>query len=250
MTAKVLVVLVIAAIVAQSSMAHLCVFNPLQRAPLYDINTQASNSCKLFNAPCGFNTPGNPVISVKAGEEYTVVFQKNENHWTQQNRGNFSINFASSPTGSFKMLAVVEDTNTPSLTVFTANVTIPMLSSSAAQAVLQFIYDTDGGPPNFYQCADIAIVPAVCGDGIVEQGETCDPGTGNFQAHCCHPNCQSFAPRDICGPSAGPCFTLPRCVSAGGSPTNLVCSTPRQKKAGSRCGTSRNHRCTASGKCK
>jgi len=244
-------VLVVLLVLIASSTAHICILSPLQRAPLFDLNTEGSNACKWFSGPCGVNTPGKPAIGVTGGNNLTVVFQKNENHWTLQNRGNFTVNFAVNTNDHFHQLALVEDTNTSSLTLFTVNVTIPITPLYDTHAVLQMIYYTDGGPPNFFQCADIIVYAKGpgCGDGIVQAGEQCDPPS---KAACCNNLCQFYSVGEVCGNHHTKCQFPSRCglANANVPSSRMVCKAARNKEVRAVCSTFPvAKKCNAQGKC-
>ncbi|KAI0005423.1 Metallo-peptidase family M12-domain-containing protein [Russula compacta] len=58
----------------------------------------------------------------------------------------------------------------------------------------------------------------MCGNGIVESGEECDPGKGS-NSTCCDPNTCKFIGNAVCDPSSSPCCTA-QCQFA---PATQVC---------------------------
>ncbi|KAG5646892.1 hypothetical protein DXG03_001968 [Asterophora parasitica] len=58
----------------------------------------------------------------------------------------------------------------------------------------------------------------MCGNGIVEKGEDCDPGKGVDSA-CCDPETCKFRPGALCDPESSPCCTG-QCTFA---PSTQVC---------------------------
>jgi len=58
----------------------------------------------------------------------------------------------------------------------------------------------------------------MCGNGIVESGEDCDPGKGS-NSTCCDPNTCKFRGNAVCDPSSAPCCTA-QCQFA---PATQVC---------------------------
>jgi len=151
------VLLVVVLLIAVCS-AHVCLLNPMQRGRNPDVNTEASNDCFKLKAPCGDNTPRPPVEIVRSGFNYTVVFQKNLNHWSASKQGNLQINFAKSPDGPFIKLAEIADTNSPSLTVYLQSIRFPHTLTALDHAVIQVVYDPGTVGP-FYQCGDVSIIP-------------------------------------------------------------------------------------------
>jgi hypothetical protein len=62
----------------------------------------------------------------------------------------------------------------------------------------------------------------MCGNGIVESGEDCDPGKGN-NSTCCDPNTCKFTNNAVCDSSSAPCCTA-QCQFA---PVTQVCRSAK-----------------------
>lgn len=62
----------------------------------------------------------------------------------------------------------------------------------------------------------------MCGNGIVENGEDCDPGVGSTSA-CCDVNTCKFRNNAVCDPDSSPCCTS-QCTFA---PTTQICRPSR-----------------------
>lgn len=58
----------------------------------------------------------------------------------------------------------------------------------------------------------------MCGNGIVEAGEDCDPGLGS-NSTCCNPTTCKFAAGAVCDPASSPCCTS----SCSFAPSTQVC---------------------------
>lgn len=58
----------------------------------------------------------------------------------------------------------------------------------------------------------------MCGNGIVEPGEDCDPGVGKTSA-CCNPTTCTFLPNAVCDPASSDCCT----DTCNFSPATQVC---------------------------
>jgi hypothetical protein len=58
----------------------------------------------------------------------------------------------------------------------------------------------------------------MCGNGIVEQGEDCDPGQGT-QSDCCDAQTCKFKPGAVCDPQSSSCCT----GQCGFAPSTQVC---------------------------
>ncbi|KAJ7139500.1 Metallo-peptidase family M12-domain-containing protein [Mycena epipterygia] len=65
----------------------------------------------------------------------------------------------------------------------------------------------------------------MCGNGIVEQGEECDPGQG-ITSPCCNSETCKFQNGAVCDPDSSPCCT-PQC---GFAPTTQVCRPSKDPK--------------------
>jgi len=148
-------IIIFVILIVTSCLAHVCFLNPEQRGGVNSgINQIASNECFQTTAPCGSFPQGAPEVFYASGENITVIFQKNLNHWDATNPGNFTVNFSENGM-MWKNLASMPDNNDASLTLFTLNVTIPNIK--APKTMLQVIYAPNGPPGPFYQCADIGI---------------------------------------------------------------------------------------------
>ncbi|XP_063407913.1 uncharacterized protein LOC134691358 [Mytilus trossulus] len=139
---------------------HLCLISPTQRGSMTGLNTEASKDCILLKPPCGGrpSEPKNAAI-LRAGQNTTVTFQKNLNHWIQKSPGEFRVNLGVEGTEKFQSLAVVKDNNEPNLHLYTVPITVP--SDRLKQTlVLQVVYVTNNpqAPPMFYQCRDVQII--------------------------------------------------------------------------------------------
>lgn len=70
--------------------------------------------------------------------------------------------------------------------------------------------------------AQTLITLQMCGNGIVEEGEDCDPGVGS-NSTCCNSSTCKFTPGSVCDPSNGACCTE-QCSFA---PSSQVCRPAR-----------------------
>ncbi|XP_022104549.1 uncharacterized protein LOC110986721 isoform X2 [Acanthaster planci] len=143
--------------------AHICLLNPHQRGSMKGINVKDAGDCGLLNKPCGNRTQDKPGIQIKGGSPYTVIFQKNLNHFETfpngtATNGYFEISFLTST--DVQILSKVNDGATPSLTLYYPNVTMPR-GPIGVPAILQLTYVTNNAEVPmggiFYQCADIEL---------------------------------------------------------------------------------------------
>eukprot|EP01125_Pyxidicula_operculata_P000241 TRINITY_DN10324_c0_g1_i2.p1 TRINITY_DN10324_c0_g1~~TRINITY_DN10324_c0_g1_i2.p1 ORF type:complete len:157 (-),score=31.55 TRINITY_DN10324_c0_g1_i2:66-536(-) len=133
--------------------SHVCLLAPFQRGTANNINTAGTSDCFFINGPCGGKAPQEPKVVLLSGSNFTVVFQKNLNHWTSAQPGEFRITYEQfGHTGSFRVLKTVPDTNTPSLTLFTETVTLPDREHNHIVIGVQYVAPSAGH--TFYQCAD------------------------------------------------------------------------------------------------
>jgi len=135
---------------------HMCLFNPHQRGSLLGANIVGAPICDLWqNAPCGGMTPESPTIYAEVGSNYSIVIQKNKDHFNGSDPGNFTISFSLSyDIFDFQLLAVVPDTNATSLAVYEVDVALPSMVTE--HGIIQVIYNTNTGYV-WYQCADIGL---------------------------------------------------------------------------------------------
>lgn len=141
------------------SAAHLCMLSPPQRTALDNINKPGSASCILLVEPCGKTKPSMNKVYMEAGGNFTVVFQKNLDHYNAESPGYWSVSMGKE-NGVLKELYNTPDTATPSLTIFSANITVPDVSTRVSKMILQTKYVTKNpkAPPVFYQCADVVVI--------------------------------------------------------------------------------------------
>ncbi|XP_033640214.1 uncharacterized protein LOC117300637 [Asterias rubens] len=145
-----------------SSSAHICLLNPNQRGSLEGLNKEEADVCGYVTEPCGGQDQEKPLIGIRKGSDYTVVFQKNKSHFTTYSNGTstkgyFEIGFWTKQ--QCKVLLRIPDTDTPSLYIYEATVTMPD-GPVGLPAILQVTYATDNpdAPPKFYQCSDVKLI--------------------------------------------------------------------------------------------
>jgi hypothetical protein len=143
------------------ALAHVCTMSPPQRGGPVDLTQASDPRCWLIEGPCGNMKPERPQVQYQAGQNFTVVLQKNLDHYQANNPGEFLISFAMSPGAPFSPIGFIMDTTAPSLSIYSITVVAPMTVTT--MGVLQVDYNAHV-PHHFYQCSDIAIVPAT-GDG-------------------------------------------------------------------------------------
>ncbi|KAH3855353.1 uncharacterized protein LOC127871003 [Dreissena polymorpha] len=142
------------AVIALSS-AHMCLVEPKQRGSIMGLDKEGADDCILLNGPCGGRMMEEPMTMFKSGGNFTVIIQKNLDHWAKATPGFFGINLMHG--SATRTLTTVPDMGEPSLTLYTAMGQIPM--GFTGPAVLQVTYVTKNpqAPAVFYQCADILI---------------------------------------------------------------------------------------------
>ena len=73
-----------------SCWAHLCLLSPAQRGSLTMVNNVAAADCYLMTSPCGGRSMDDVRLYLRAGQNFTVVFQKNADHWSSATPGDFT----------------------------------------------------------------------------------------------------------------------------------------------------------------
>eukprot|EP00026_Physarum_polycephalum_P019856 Phypoly_transcript_22079.p1 GENE.Phypoly_transcript_22079~~Phypoly_transcript_22079.p1 ORF type:complete len:160 (+),score=19.81 Phypoly_transcript_22079:100-579(+) len=143
-----------------SAFAHMCMFSPPQRGALQNVNTANTLDCSWTKGPCGGEyDPEKPYTAFARGTNFTVVWQKNQNHWYSSNPGSFSLSWAdsNSPT-DFQEIYSFVDTNLPSLTVYSYVLDVSAkIPASSKSGIFQLVYYCPGINYNFYQCADVVV---------------------------------------------------------------------------------------------
>ena len=145
-------------LMVSKSSCHLCLLSPPQRGSISGLNKPGSNDCMLLKYPCGGRPAGKHSEILRVGQNFTVIFQKNLNHYTAASPGGFSIYLGDEQGGMFKTLAQINDMNEPDLHLYTVDVTIPSFKLKK-QLFLQTVYVTNNpkAPAAFYQCSDVMI---------------------------------------------------------------------------------------------
>ncbi|KAF6017739.1 hypothetical protein EB796_023940 [Bugula neritina] len=139
---------------------HLCLINPHQRGSMSGLNKVASDDCILLASPCGGRSPQTSgVLKLKAESNYTVIFQKNLDHFSANSPGYFSVSFGlDDMASSFKEVARVSDMGEPSLHLYSVDVKLPMLSGHPNRIIqVSYVTENKEAPAAFYQCADIVL---------------------------------------------------------------------------------------------
>ena len=84
-----------------------------------------------------------------------MTWQKNVNHFNSANPGNFTVLYEDTANSSEPVaLLVVPDDNSPSLTLYTFDVVIPLQITSSATISLAYISNT---APTYYSCSDFSV---------------------------------------------------------------------------------------------
>jgi len=130
---------------------------PFQRGTADNINTPGAPDCDLWRGGmCGGRPAEQPKVVLEPGSNYTVVFQKNLDHYNSTGTGEFRIIYETlGHTGSFRILKRITDTPTPSLYLYTEEITLPRLE--VQHAVIGVQYVVPWFDATFYQCADISL---------------------------------------------------------------------------------------------
>ncbi|ESO98270.1 hypothetical protein LOTGIDRAFT_203715 [Lottia gigantea] len=148
-------VLVVAVVVSVCT-AHLCMLSPPQRGSLVGFNKKGADDCFLIKGPCGKRPISSNPILLRGNQNFTVVFQKNLDHWAQATPGMFTISFG--PVDQTNVIATIPDMGEPSLTLYAINITIPTLTTGSYVIQTQYVTKNPQAPPTFYQCGDVTLV--------------------------------------------------------------------------------------------
>jgi len=109
--------------------AHVCLMSPPQRGGLVGSNKVASNTCYQTMGPCGNTTQGPSSVTYKRGQTVEIVINKNLDHFQPAAPGNFTVTpyFYGE---EYPLLALLPDTDAPSLSLYNVSFTIPTDISS------------------------------------------------------------------------------------------------------------------------
>lgn len=153
--------------------SHLCVMQPPQRVGAGEIATPGEHVCYLKEGPCGGVPSGEPMATLTGGQEFTIHFQQNLNHFYKEDPGSLVADFAEAadpteeqftPLG--KPIADYNAMNEITQTNFTLSVTVPNVD--CPHCVLRMRYKSNNPSENdrgmiFYQCADVAVTKSATG---------------------------------------------------------------------------------------
>jgi len=146
--------------------AHICMWAPLQRNG-YSIDTPGESLCYLKEGPCGGVASADPTTSLVGGQDFTIMFQQNLNHFYIDNPGKLVAEFANNadpaetdftqlgtPISDYNAMNEITQTN------FTMKVTIPNVDCDHCVVRLRYVSqnptENDRGM-TFYQCADVSV---------------------------------------------------------------------------------------------
>ena len=140
--------------------AHMCLISPPQRGAMNGINTINAQDCNWVAAPCGGIPAQSPYAAFIRGTNFTITWQKNQNHWYSNNPGTFNISWADAtdPETFIPIYSFVDD-NSPPLTLYTYELDVANeIPEDSKGGILSMAYYTPGIPVNFYQCADVVVL--------------------------------------------------------------------------------------------
>jgi len=167
MVTRAIILLIVLFIIGEQ--CHMCLVNPKQRGTMNNINQVLAPDCALdkisrppgtYDNYCGGRAAETPAVTYTPNTIITVVFQKNNNHFTATTLSSFKVFLLSSTDAAAnrQQLHSVNDSNTPELSLYVQSVQLPNVQNP--HAVLQVIYDAPWNNTDYvyYQCADIAIL--------------------------------------------------------------------------------------------
>lgn len=136
--------------------AHLCILEPKQRGSISGINNPGTDDCILIHGPCGGRPAETPTTIYKDNGNYTVIFQKNLDHYNKAAPGYFAVTLMSS---SFtKVLAHVSDAGEKSLTLYEPSISLATVPKGTYFLQVTYVTRNPKAPAVFFQCADVQIV--------------------------------------------------------------------------------------------
>eukprot|EP01083_Nonionella_stella_P219801 786972_1 len=146
-----------------STMGHMCLLAPYQR-PGYvndtELSKPGSTACGITTGPCGSVPPDQNANAAIMSEVYTVVMEKNLDHYNKNASGNFTVSLWTSGGEFLRDLGSVMDDARPSGSIYQVKINVPH-EGGETKFILQAVYYTHNAnaPAAFYQCADLEIYP-------------------------------------------------------------------------------------------
>ncbi|KAK3086205.1 hypothetical protein FSP39_015165 [Pinctada imbricata] len=123
------------------------------------LNTPAASNCFLLNGPCGGRQEGSPTY-YHVGDNMTVIFMKNFDHYNPATPGDFVITLMASDRSIPKILAYHIDGGEKAPYIYTITIPVSHFQSHLKPEihyVIQVTYAPNNpkAPKKFYQCANV-----------------------------------------------------------------------------------------------
>ena len=154
--------LFISAVLISSTFGHMCLLAPYQRGGYVNDTTLSKTGaaeCGLQTGPCGGVSSGFINAAIMS-ETYSVVMEKNLDHFYAKAPGNFTVALWSTNDTFIRTLGSVPDDNRTSGSIYQVRFPVPH-EGQMSTFIIQAVYHTNnpGAPAAFYQCADFEIYP-------------------------------------------------------------------------------------------
>ena len=156
------ILLVTSAALWASCTGHLCIIYPHQRGDL-DISSAGSHTCFRHGANCGGEPPGQPAITLVAGQTLFVQWQQNFNHYEIGHPGFMDIAIAQENSSDYSFLTGFGDINWHQQS-HQQNYTVPVVvpDMECHRCTIRARYAAHKpGETIFYQCSDVTIKRAI-----------------------------------------------------------------------------------------
>lgn len=145
-------------------------WSPPQRGGAFEITIPGQSICYLKQPPCGNVPSATPTVTLQGGQDFTLLFQQNLNHFYQENPGYLMADFSESsdPTSDADFYQIGNNIpdwqglNMITQQNFTMTVTVPNVECEHCVLRMRYVSqnptEDHGGSPSFHQCSDVKIV--------------------------------------------------------------------------------------------
>ncbi|GFR63064.1 hypothetical protein ElyMa_005474000 [Elysia marginata] len=143
----------------RASNPHLPISDRVSYRKATEPSLGGADDCLLLEAPCGGRDMADHPVSLLAGQQLIVRFQKNLDHTFKDIPGYFTVSLfeADNKGNGGKEILKITDTSNASLTLYSAKITVPDTMCGHVIVQVRYVTNNPNAGPVFYQCADVIV---------------------------------------------------------------------------------------------
>lgn len=174
-------------------------WSPPQRGGAFEITIPGQHICYLKEPSCGGVPSEAPAVTLTGGQDFTLLFQQNLNHFYQENPGFLMADFSESsdPTSDADFYPIGDNIpdwqglNMITQQNFTMTVTVPNIDCEHCVLRMRYVSqnptEDHGGSPTFHQCSDVKIVKGTGADANKLSANPKEETVTDETNDCCAP---------------------------------------------------------------